>query len=80
MSRLYITTKSDIRNGTGKRSHESAFAQINWGSVGNSKRAASLRVVWLKGADTPSVFVSVGENENPVEFKFHSKFIKGDKK
>lgn len=61
MSRLYIFTESDRRKGTGKCADYKASAQINWGSVSDSKKAASIEVYWPKGAEKPTVNVTLGD-------------------
>lgn len=64
--RLYMFTTSDSGSGTGKGANETCSAQINWGSSGNSKRAAKIEVYWPRGAEHPEVKVLVGEQENPI--------------
>ncbi len=65
--RLWMRTKTDIRKGTGKGGSEEVSALINWGSAGNSKRAAKIEVRWPKGSEFPTnIHVTIGEKENPL--------------
>ena len=66
MSRLWISTTSDLRKGTGKGSSTRSSTQINWGSAGDSKRAACIEVVWPKDQDRPLINITIGESENPL--------------
>ena len=64
MSRLYAWLSSDTRKGeVTRQGDERIEVAVNWGSRGNSMRAAWLSVVWEKGAERPTVHVRdyVGE-------------------
>jgi len=60
MSRLWMTTQSDLRKGTGKGASESATVQIFWGSAGDSKLAGEVNVWWPKDNLLPEVTFEVG--------------------
>jgi len=67
MTRLFATVDSDNRSKQERITcHEEVAYNAYWGSVNDSKLACSVRVVWLRGDDKPTVFITTGKGVNVI--------------
>ena len=68
MTRLFSTVDSDNRSKQERiTAHEEVTHKAYWGSVNDSKLACSVRVVWIRGDDKPTLFIETGKGVNVVQ-------------
>lgn len=62
MTRLFSTVDSDNRSRQERiTAHEEVTHSLYWGSVNDSKLACKVRLVWARGDDKPTVFITTGK-------------------